>query len=262
MRPDHSRGPEATRTVTGSGETQGGGAHRQGDALGDGDQDGSLAPARPNISRNAPALAVGPTFPRGYEMGDNFQRSPSRSCPWDGKSRGLPRRGPPVAAIRVPSWYWPEEGGKRDPRRFKPRGPLRGGPERSARDPQRNPRGGLCGGPARSSKDTQTPSPKTSKQKSNSGKGGARTKKTKRPLIVTVEGCGRTRTWGPLSRAAVWRAGCFWEDIRGAVKVFIKKDGKMEEVKVVKRIEGGKEILVRGEKGPASTAKRRRRTSR
>ena len=43
MRPDHSRGPEATRTVTGSGETQGGGAHRQGDGLGDGDQDGVTA---------------------------------------------------------------------------------------------------------------------------------------------------------------------------------------------------------------------------
>ena len=55
----------------------------------------------------------GPRFRGDMRWGDNFQRSPSRSCPWDGKSRGLPRRGPPVAAIRVPSWYWPEEGGKR-----------------------------------------------------------------------------------------------------------------------------------------------------
>ena len=48
-----------------------------------------------------------------------------------------------------PSTPWVPAGGmeKRQPRWSNPRGPLRGGPERSARDPQRNPRGGLCGGP-------------------------------------------------------------------------------------------------------------------
>ena len=29
--------------------------------------------------------------------------------------------------------------------------------------------------------------------------------------------------------------------MQGAVKVFIQKDGKMDEVKMVKRVEGGKE---------------------
>ena len=86
-------------------------------------------------------------------LGDNFQRFPSRPCPWDWKSRALPRRGPPVAAIRVPCWYWLEEGKKRQPRGYEPRGTLRGGPERSAHEPRRKPQGGLCGGPARSAKE-------------------------------------------------------------------------------------------------------------
>ena len=55
--------------------------------------------------------------------------------------------------------------------------------------------------------------------------------------------CGRkrSRTWGPLSRTTSRRVGCFWEEMQGAAKVFIKKDGKMEEVQVVKLIERGRE---------------------
>ena len=60
-------------------------------------------------------------------------------------------------------------------------------------------------------------------------------------MIVTVEEDGRTRTWGQLSRTTSWRVGCFWEEMQEAVKIFIKRDGKMDEVEVVKRIEGGKE---------------------
>ena len=63
----------------------------------------------------------------------------------------------------------------------------------------------------------------------------------KRPTLVTVEESGRSRTWGPLSRTISWRVGCFWEEMQGAAKVFIKKDGKMDEVQVVKMIEGGRE---------------------
>ena len=104
-----------------------------------------------------------------------------------------------------------------------------------------NPRGPLRGGPERSAKEPQTPFPKTSQHNANWGKGGERTKKTKRPTLVTVEEGGRTRTWGPLSRTTSWRVGCFWEEMQGAAKVFLKKDEKVEEVQVVKRIEGGRE---------------------
>ena len=86
---------------------------------------------------------------------------------WRGSMR--PRSGPPVAAIRAPRWNQ-EEWGKRRPRGSDPRGPLRGGPERPADDPQRKPQGGLCGGPGRSANEPQTP-PKTTSQRSNGGGG-------------------------------------------------------------------------------------------
>ena len=67
--------------------------------------------------------------------------------PWDWRSRVFPRRGPPVAAIETNQWRLQEDWKKRQPRGVIPRGPLRGGPERSAHDPHRKPQGGLCGGP-------------------------------------------------------------------------------------------------------------------
>ena len=70
---------------------------------------------------------------------------------------------------------------------------------------------------------------------------GEGSKTTKRPTIVTVEEGGWSRTWGPLSRTTSWRVGCFWEEMQGAVKVFIQKDEKMVEVQVVEMIEGGRE---------------------
>ena len=63
----------------------------------------------------------------------------------------------------------------------------------------------------------------------------------KRVMIVTVETSGTMRRWGPLSRTTAWRVGCFLEDLQGGVKVFIRKDGKMAEVEVEKRFEGGRE---------------------
>ena len=141
----------------------------------------------------------------------------------------LPRRGPPVAAIRAPRWHLPEEGEKRQHRWFEPRGTLGGGPERSVKEPQ-------------------TQFPKTSQSKSNRERGVGGSKTTKRPMIVTVQEGGRTRTWGPLSRTTSWRVGCFREEMQGAAKVFIKKDERMTEVEAEKPIEGGREVLVRGEK--------------
>ena len=67
-------------------------------------------------------------------------------------------------------------------------------------------------------------------------------------MIVTVEKSGKMRRWGPLSRTAAWRAGCFLEDLQGGVKVFIRKDGKMAEVEAEKRFEGGRERVWFNEK--------------
>ena len=52
---------------------------------------------------------------------------------------------------------------------------------------------------------------------------------------------GKERTWGPLSRAAAWKAGCFWEESNGDTKVFLEKCGEKNEVSVEKLI---------GEDGP------------
>ena len=87
-----------------------------------------------------------PDFGRDQRWGENPNHFPQRQPPWDWRSRVLPRRGPPVAAIRVPRWPRQELCG-RQPRGFEPRGTLRGGPERSAGDPQSKPQGRLCGGP-------------------------------------------------------------------------------------------------------------------
>ena len=100
------------------------------------------------------------------------QPNPSRASPWDWKSRALPRRGPPVAAIHVPRRYMQEGWKKRQPRGFEPRGTLRGGPERPADDPRRNPRDGLVEAPQgqpgnhrRHSKQPQSTRPAEGKEK-------------------------------------------------------------------------------------------------
>ena len=95
----------------------------------------------------------------------DWQRQNPNQHPRHWRSSIRPRRGHPVAAIRAPRWNQ-EEREKRRPSENVPRGPLRGGPGRSADDPQRKPRGGLCGGPGRSANDPQTP-PKTSSQRPN-----------------------------------------------------------------------------------------------
>ena len=73
-----------------------------------------------------------------------------------------------------------------------------------------------------------------------------------------MEEGGWERTLGPLSKANAWRAGCFWEDIERAVKVFIKKDGKKMEVDVVKQLAGERQRIWLWEKKaepPRSTKK-------
>ena len=104
-----------------------------------------------------------PLRSRLYPYGDprrsgSWQQGAPRPYPQDRKPQVRPRRGPPVAAIRVPLWYQHDEWETRQPRGSNLRGTPRGGPERPADDPPRIPRGSLCGGPARSAKEPQTPS--------------------------------------------------------------------------------------------------------
>ena len=159
-----------------------------------------------------------------------WPRRPSSARPWDWSPRMLPRRGPPVAAIRAPRRYQRDEWETRLPRGTIPRGPLRGGPARSAGDPQRKPRGGLCGGPGRSAKDPQTP-PKTSREKTNGGN-PRKEAQDKRPTVITVGKNGQERMWGWLSRSTAWRVGSFWDGMKGNVDVFLEKDGKRKKVQV------------------------------
>ena len=55
------------------------------------------------------------------------------------------------------------------------------------------------------------------------------------PTVVTVDKSGKEKTWGPLSRTAAWKAGCFWE-MKGDAKVFLEKSGEKKEVSVEKLI--------------------------
>ena len=164
-----------------------------------------------------------------------FQQDPRSSRPCNWRFLVFPRRGPPAAAIKVPRGYCPEDLTTRQPRGVKPRGTLRGGPERPADDPQRKPRGGLCGGPARSAKEPRTPS-KITRQDTTGGKAAKGNEKTlTRPTIITVDRSGMVRRWGQLSRASALRAGCYWEDMDRTAKVYLAKDQKRTEVLVVWR---------------------------
>ena len=166
--------------------------------------------------------------PEGYRT-----RFPPRAGPRDQRPYVLPRRGHPVAVgDRVLRRYRRDERETRQPRGSNPGGPLRGGPERSADDPQRKPRGGLCGGPARSAKEPLTP-PKTSRAKADGRRSGKAGEK-KNPTVVTVDKSGQERKWGPLSRASAWKAGCFYEEMKGEVKVFLEKGGEKKEMCVEK----------------------------
>ena len=73
-----------------------------------------------------------------------WPRRPPRARPRDPRPCMLPRRGPPVAFMRVPRRYQNDQWETRQPRGSDPRGTLRGGPERPADDPWRKPRGGVC----------------------------------------------------------------------------------------------------------------------
>ena len=121
-----------------------------------------------------------------------YWQPPPMQCPCNRGFCPTPRRGPPVAAIKVPRWHWPGAWEERWPRGPEPRGPLRGGPERSACDPQRAPHDSPCGGPARSSDDPRLSKTTQAKAKRESkGKKGA-----KWPIVVTVDKSGQKKRGG------------------------------------------------------------------
>ena len=125
------------------------------------------------------------------ERQSNWQPPPAQR-PGDWRFRPAPRRGPPVAAIKVPRWHWPVVWNERRPCGHEPRGPLRGGPERSACDPQRKHRDSLCGGPERSANDprlSKTTQPKPMRE-ANGQKGA------KWPMVVTVDKGGKEKNLG------------------------------------------------------------------
>ena len=155
-----------------------------------------------------------------------------------------------MASARVPRRYYHEEWVTRQPHRSNPGGPPRGGPERPADDPRRNPRGGLCGGPGRSAKETQAPPGTTHGKTSGENAGKTKPDERKRPTVITVDKSGSERKWGPFSRPVAWRVGCFWEDMKGKVKVILEKDGTRTEVEVLKRFERGREYIWFKEKKP------------
>ena len=66
-------------------------------------------------------------------------------------------------------------------------------------------------------------------------------RKEKWPIVVTVDRSGKEITWGPLTRTAAWKAGCYWEETKGDAKVFLVKGAEKKEMSVEKLI---------GEDGP------------
>ena len=140
--------------------------------------------------------------------------------PGDWRSYLMPRRGPPVAVVKAPRWHRPVVVEERRPRGPEPRGPLRGGPERSSDDPQRAPRASRWGGPGRSSDD-----PRLSKTTQAKGKRETKGQRgAKWPAVVTADKSGKEKKWGRLSRTAAWKAGCFWEESKEEVKIGLVTD--------------------------------------
>ena len=85
-------------------------------------------PRRPFQSPREPSYWR-PRYVREERWGSAWQRPSPVQRFQDCKSRALPRRGPPVAAIKVPRWYRQVVRNERQPRGSNPRGTLRGGPK-------------------------------------------------------------------------------------------------------------------------------------
>ena len=114
-----------------------------------------------------------------------------------------------------------------------------GGVGREAASWEQSPRPS-AGRPERSARDPQTPEQPT-RHETNEGNGASGERNAKWPVVVSIDGDGHERRWGPLSLTAAWRAGRFWEGGNGAVKVFIEKGDERKEVDVEKRNVRGRE---------------------
>ena len=172
--------------------------------------DGEGYGALPRTNRRTPDPRQWVPYYYGNQRGGRTWPSrPPRARPEEWRPRFKPRRGSPVAAIKVPRRYQRDQRETRQPRGSNPGGTRRGGPERTANDPRRTPQGGLCGGPERSAKEPQTPS-QARHAKTNGGKAKEENVTNKRPTIVTVDEGGQERRWGPLTRTNAWRVGRFW----------------------------------------------------
>ena len=143
-------------------------------------------PAAQEVPRDPMSPAMATQVQRRPEMGRKPRTIYPKHDPQDRRSHVLPRRGPPVAVIRVPRWPRQEEECKRQPHGFAPRGTLWGGPERSA-------------------KETQLPHKKQPKVQARGRR--KRDGDAKSPIIITIDESGEERNWGPLSKANAWRAG-------------------------------------------------------
>ena len=118
--------------------------------------------------------------------GNHPHRFPPRARPWDWKSRAMPRRGPPVAALRVPRWYWFEEG---------ERGSLAGSNCEA-----------ICGESRKVSQGNTDPIPKTSQHQPTRKENG-KNKEDKKTHDRHRQEEWEDKEIGPLSRTAAWRAG-------------------------------------------------------
>ena len=71
-----------------------------------------------------------------------------------------------------------------------------------------------------------------------------------------MEKNGHERTWGPLSISNAWKVGCYWDDKKGKVDVFLEKDKKRKKVRVELRVEGGRKRFWFVEKTPEPPQRR------
>ena len=186
--------PLASRSVAVSGVAQAKRAPSNGAGPGGENQDGSQRFRQEDPSRVRAGRGNG-----GRGTTNGGVEVPGRRPPHNTTAFGALRchgEACPSRPSRCPA-YRPVVVEERRPRGNGPRGPLRGGPERSACDSQRTPRISPCGGPARPSDDPRLqnkPTPSHVEREANQKKGG------KWPTVVTVDKDGREACCGPLSR--------------------------------------------------------------
>ena len=108
---------------------------RDGDRIGGENQDGSPVLRQGEHSPERASPAIDSQVSSG-KNGDATGCIPNEQRPHDWRSSPMPRRGPPVTAIKVPRWYRPVVRNERRSHENVHRSPLRGGPLWSSDDPR------------------------------------------------------------------------------------------------------------------------------